>query len=407
MEKLFRQSAFLILAQGVSRVIGFFYTVYLARTLGVENFGLFSTSLAFFALISTVAELGFNRFIVREVALGKADVSSLISTVSLLRFTFTSVLFAVFAVVFYVFDPDKLRVCLMLLATMAVLPVSFSQTMDGIFVGLRKLKYSSISLIVTSLATAVAGVYLVGSGFSSMGALVALIFGQVIYVICLVLFLRKIKVKILGRANLSEIKNIIVGSLPYGILGILGLLYFRIDTLMLAYLRGNYETGIYAVGYKFLETIIFIPGSFASALFPVLAKLHDQDPHKIKTLYIKSLKLMGLIALPICLGYIFILPIIIKLLLPNYLLSIDVVKIITLSIPFIFLSTPGVQVMLSTDKYLKQVIWFSFIVVAFNIILNFIFIPKYGYLAAAWITVASDVLSFSLFYLFLSKRIFR
>ena len=43
-----------------------------------------------------------------------------------------------------------------------------------------------------------------------------------------------------------------IGSLPYGLLGILGLLYFRIDTILLSYLRGNFETEI-AAGTYILE----------------------------------------------------------------------------------------------------------------------------------------------------------
>ena len=91
---------------------------------------------------------------------------------------------------------------------------------------------------------------------------------------------------------------------------------------------------------------------------------------------------------------------------PNYSQSVDVIRILSFSIPFIFLATPGVQVLLSSDKYLKSVIFLSLFTVVLNIILNFIFVPKFGYLAAAYITVFSDVTSFVIFYIFLQRKIF-
>ena len=90
---------------------------------------------------------------------------------------------------------------------------------------------------------------------------------------------------------------------------------------------------------------------------------------------------------------------------PNFLQAVDVIKVLSLSIPLMFMAAPGVQMLFSTDKYLKQILFLSIFTLGFNILLNFIFIPKFGVWAASWITVLSDALSFVVFYMFIKQKI--
>lgn len=407
MRQILKQSFWLFLAQILSKAISLFYIYYLARVLGVGGFGLYTVALAYFAIISSIADFGFNRYLIREVAKERQQARELLSSVLMLRLTLTSVLFAVFAVFLYSLDPDKIRVSLILLAALAILPQTIAFTFDGIFVAIRKLQFSAVALFLHSLLIAVLGVVLIKAGYGVAGAVIALILGQLGYAVLLAILLAKVEGLNFSAVRLHIIKQALTGSLPYGLLGVLGLIYFRIDTIMLSYLKGSFETGIYGAGYKFLEAVILIPGAFSSALFPALAKLHEVDKKEMKRIYFKSLKLMGVIGLVVLIGYITILPQVIKMFLPDYLQAIGVVSILALSVPFIFLAAPGVQVMFSSEKYLKSVIFLSFFTVMFNIVLNFIFIPRFGFIAAAWTTVASDVLSFAVFYIFIVRKIFK
>lgn len=404
-EQILKQAGWLVLAQVSTKAVGFFYTIYLARNLGVENFGLYTVAFAHFSIISSITELGFNRFLIREIAQDKMKTHLLLWNTMILRLTLTAVLFAVFAVILYIFDSDKIRVNLILLAALAVLPQAVGITFDGIFIALKKLQFSSLALFLSSLATALFGLYLISLGFGVTGAVNALIIGQTVYALCLFVLIAKTSGLHFPKIEVSIIKEAAKESLPYGILGILGLLYFRIDSIILSYIRGSFETGIYGAAYKFLETIIFIPSSLALALFPNMAKLHEKNPSDLRKLYIKSMKLMFILGLPILLGYMFILPLVIRLYLPNYLPAIEAIKILSVSIPFIFLATPGVQVLLSTDKYLKQVISFSIFTLVFNIVLNLMFVPGFGFMAASWITVLSDILSFIIFFSLINFKI--
>lgn len=405
MRGILKQTTWLFLAQGLTRAVGFFYTIYLARNLGISEFGLFSVALAYYSLISAITDFGFNRFLIREVALDTKKASELLVNITILRLTLMSVVFAIFAVAIYTLDPEKLRVHLILLAVLAVLPQSVAQTLDSVFVALKKLQFSAISMITLSLSTTIFGVYLISAGYSVAGAVSALTLGQLVYTLSLILLMGIQGVNLFSQVRFSILKVIVRDSLPYGVLGIIGLISFKIDTVILSYFRGNFDAGIYGAAYRFLEAVAFIPIALSTALVPILARLHEVNRGEISRLYFKSLKIMIVVALIVVGGYLSFLPLIINTFLPKYTASIEVIRILALAVPFMFMHVPSGQVLLATDKYLKHLIILYTVLMVINITLNLVFIPKFGYIGAAWLTVLSEVSTFAAFFLYLKKRV--
>lgn len=403
MKNILKQTSILFFAQALTRVIGFFYTIFLARSLQVDDFGLYSLGLAYFSILSSISDFGFNRFLIREIAKEKEKSWEIIWSVLMLRLTVASILFAAFALGIYIFDHDKLRVSIVLLSSLAILPQVIAITFDGIFVALQKLQFSAISAIVLSISTIIFGFILINYGLGVFGAVNALILGQVIYASVLGLILYKHQGFKLSSVTVEVMKKALIGSLPYGILAIMGLLYFRIDTIILSYIKGNFDTGIYSAGYKFLEALVFIPNAFTFALFPIFAKLHETDTRKIKEIFTKTIGVTLLLGFVLSAIYFFIVPEIIYAFLPKYSKATEVIKILSLSIPFMFIHIPAAAVLTSTDKYLKQIILLSIVPITFNVLANLLFIPQYGLSAAAWITVLSDILSALLLFIFIRK----
>lgn len=405
MRNILKQTSYVFLAQVLTRAIGFFYVIYLARILGVLDFGLYTVALAYFSIISSIADLGFNRFLIREVATKKSRAPELLWTVILLRLILTSVLFVVFSIFLYLLDADVLRVSLILLATLAILPQAVALTFDAIFVAIQKLQFSAVSLLISSLVTSILGFILVSKGFGPFGAVTALILGQIAYFLVLLIFLYKFKLLIFSKVNLTLIRKAIKGSLPYGLLAVLGLLYFRIDLLLLTYLKGNFEAGIYGVAYKFLEGIVFIPSAFGTALFPVMSKFQDRlrEEKNVYALYLKSLVIMLILSLPVFLTFLLILPQVVNLFLPQFQSSIGVVQILALTIPWLFLIVPQTTLLLSSDKYISVVLIISVFNLLINVLGNFLLIPHFSYYGAAYMTVLSDIIGFIVFYVIIKK----
>jgi O-antigen/teichoic acid export membrane protein len=208
---ILKQTSWLFFAQSLNRVISFFYVIFLARNLGVSDFGLYTVALAYFAIVSSIADFGFNRFLTREVARDRSKTFELLWNIVMLRLTLTSVSFAIFALLLYFLDPDKIRVSLILLATLSILPQAVAFTFDAIFIALQKLQFSAISLFIAAFTTALAGFILVKLDFGVMGAVNGLILGQVAYAAVLVLFLLKCKGLHFAKISFSVLKKVLAG----------------------------------------------------------------------------------------------------------------------------------------------------------------------------------------------------
>src|SRR5579884_714530 len=260
-------------SQVVTKAIAFLYTLFLAANLGVSDYGLYVAAVSYFSLVSILVDFGVGQYLIREVSVDKDKLSYLLSHAVLLRSLTLSITFMIFALVLGFFDSDSQRVSLVMLAILACLPQAVALSFDSIFVAMQKLSISAIGLLFLSLSSTLSGVLLINNGFGVMGAVVALQIGQFIYALVLILLGIKHRVGFDLKIRLSIIKRIVMESLPYGVLGLLGLLYFKVDSLMLSYMKGSYATGIYGAAYKFLEAITFVPSSISMALFPVLANL--------------------------------------------------------------------------------------------------------------------------------------
>lgn len=399
MRNIIKQSSWLFFAQAAARGVSFFYTLFLAQNLGVSDFGIYTVALTYFSLAATLADFGFNRFLIREIARDEYKASELLFSTTLLRLTVASVFFALFAVLLYVFDADKFRVYISILAILAILPQSIALSFDAVFVATKRLQYSAFSLVCLSIITALLGVTFVYKGI--FGIILALIIGQIIYVGILYLLLKSQNIQISRKSNFKVLKEVLIGSMPYGLLGVLGFMYFKVDTLMLTYMKGNYDTGIYGVAYKFLEGIIFVPSAVGTALFPVMAQLQQHTniatKHEVYALYLKGIRAMLIISIPFFLLFMLVLPVVITTFLPQYQQSLTVLKVLAFTIPWMFMGVPQSALLLSSDKNIRLILLISVFNLLLNVVGNLIFIPAYSFNGAAWITVITDMIGFFIF----------
>lgn len=406
-KKIFQDTGILLFTQVFSKSAAFFYTVFLAVSLGVEGFGVYTFAFSVYALVSSISEFGISRYLMREVASGLNKAGFLLTQVVLLRLGFVFLSLLLFMILAYFINLGDLKKQLTLFMLLSAIPQSLALSIDSVFVGLRKVSISALGLFIVSITGTVLGICLLVLGFGIYGAVLAIVLSQIIYAIILSFIYIRQGHNLVFKVDLLVMKKALAGSLIYGLLGILGLLYFRIDAIMLSIIRGDYQTGLYGAAYRFLEAVLFIPAAINAVIFPVFVKLHDQGIDQVKKFYFKSLWLMVLFSTLITVLYILILPLVIQLFLPTFLPSITAIQILSLTIPFMFAHVPATLLLTSSEKYLKSVLIFSVLSVCLNIFLNLIFIPRYGFIGASIVTVFSEFASFIIFFTFLQIKVFK
>jgi O-antigen/teichoic acid export membrane protein len=194
-------------------------------------------------------------------------------------------------------------------------------------------------------------------------------------------------------------------ALPIGIVTILSLIYFKIDTVILSILKENTDVGIYGTAYKILEILMALPIMFVGTIFPSLSEAYAKnDRERLATLIQKSFDVLSIGSLGVStLFFAYATPIIGLVAGREYLdtstlfingqgiSSNTVLQILIIAVGINFFNSLFTNSLITFNRQ-KELIKPYVIATIFNLAANFIFIPHYSYIAAAVTTVLTELL---------------
>lgn len=186
-------------------------------------------------------------------------------------------------------------------------------------------------------------------------------------------------------------KGILIASLPLALMLFLNLVYAKADILILSVMKPTTDVGIYGFSYRFFEFAIAIPAFFANSMYPLL--LEKKGNKQLFEQATKKYSLQLLIFSFVVTTLLFAGSPILKLLRADYQASVLPLQILSLSLPFFFLTSLLQWVLVIKNKkyFLVAIYAFSMII---NISANVLFIPHYSYIASSVITVVCEVVVF-------------
>lgn len=404
---IFKNSSYLLLSQFLVKAFAFAYAIFLAGNIGASDFGTYSAALSIFGLMSLFADLGINRVLTRDIARDTANLGKLFSTALLLRAFSTAASFFGLTLFFFFADPSHLRFSLTSIALLSLVPQSIALSVDAVLIALKKASVSALSFFLFNMVNYLLGASLIFFGFGVYGAIMAFLACHIFYALYIVVslgFVTKVEFK---PFDFKLAKSILIKSLPYGLLSAIGFASFRFDTVILSFSRGGVETGIYSLAYRFLEAATIVPVAFGTVLYPLFSE-HSGNENKTLDLF-KNSVLFGLGAgLLVMLSYWTILPWFLNAFFPkSFSGSSEALQILSFSIPFIFMHVPLAQLLLSREELLKQILLLYLVVFSINLVLMLTFIPKFGFIAASWITVIAEAMTFLTFIFYIRKKVIK
>lgn len=168
------------------------------------------------------------------------------------------------------------------------------------------------------------------------------------------------------------------------------------DQIIINQLLGNKEAGIYSVAYRIgmLQSVVTL-GILKSWTPIFYKKLNKNKVSDINDLARKYAYLISFVAVILI---FFSREVIIILVDKQYHEALTLIPIIIISYFFFFLYTMYVNYAFY-EKRTRKIALFTITAGAINILLNYLFIPKYGYVAAAWTTLISYLILFILHYI--------
>jgi len=404
LEKIAKSATFVIVGLFISKVLAYIYKIIIAR-IGTEEFGLFSTGLAIIGIITTISFLGLHEGVVRYIAFfrEKKEKERMKGTF-ILVITITFILSIFIAIILFIFSKEisirffhneDLSMILKILAV--AIPLDVGKT---IFLNVIKafeiIKYDIyIKQILENTLKVIVTAILVYFGLSVVGATIAYVFSLLVGFILSAYFLEKkvypfLKDKI---KPVFESKEILTYSLPLLFSGFLIMIFSWTDTLMLGNLRTISDVGIYNVAVSTAKLLYLAPFAISIIFLPIATRLYARGSKKeIKDIYQSTTKWIFGINL-LLFGYLSLFS---KEIL-NILFGFDYVSgwlsLIILAGGFL------IMYLVNNASYILRVIkrtrleFSNYAICAIlNIILNYIFILKYGLLGAAIATATTSVI---------------
>lgn len=403
-QKLAKNIGFLTIGQFSTLILGFLLFIYIARFLGEANFGVFSFALSFTSLFTLVADIGINQYITREIARNKDIFDDYLGNALMIKIPLAFItIFLIYLLINFI-ETAPQTIYIVCLFGVYTIFASFISTFRSIFQAYEMLEYTSIILILERLLLIPLVLIFFLKGYALTGLAYAyIISGITVCIIGLYLIFNKIK-RIKFRIDLNIWKIYLKKSLSFGLSGVFTVSFFKIDTVILDFLKNDFAVGVYNAAYNpLLQLSTGLSGIAISALYPVMSRYYISSSDSLTFSTVLSTKYLAIIGFPITTACFVMPDKFIHLFYGNqYSASIIAFQILAFLIPFRLISSITGTLLTSINRQGARTFAY-FIGLGFNILLNLILIPSLSFVGASISTILSELLIYLMFIYFINR----
>lgn len=405
LEKIAGGSSLIAIGTFISRFFEYIYKMIVSR-IGVEEFGILSLGLAVFGFISAVSYMGIPHGIRRYVPFlrGKSDFANLSGIVNF-AFRFTAVSSIIFMfLAFFLAKPiaqnlfHDSRLFYLVIILFSALPFyNLKDTLIKILLGFERIRYRVLAYNIIEPASKafLAAVFII-LGWGITGVFCAYTISMMI-VFLAALFLVEFRTFPFIRSGREKTfymtGEFFMFSLGLILSDFLILAMLWSDTILIGFMRGRYDAGIYNAAMIVASILMFLPELVIPAATPVIVSTFAKDgSDAAKTLFRVTIKWMCAMAIP-CAVFLTVFG---KYLLSflfgkQYIAGFGVLVILLMGKLFLSVSSIGNEAIMLLKKT-KTIFFMSLTAVILNIGLNIILIPRIGIVGSAIATSISMVL---------------
>ncbi|MBU4369858.1 flippase [Patescibacteria group bacterium] len=362
-----------------------------ARYLGQVEFGYYAIVLVFLFFFTVLADLGLYSVCLRDISRPGADEKKIASNAFTLRF-FAGLLFFCLAPVIVCFFPYPRQVQLgVLIGAFGFWLMSNQQVLISIFQKYLRMGNVVVGELSGRLVQLGLVAFFIWRDFGFLSIIIAFVAGALVNFVLVFIFSRKF-IPISFQFDFVFWKKILKESLPLALAIIFTVIYFKLDTIMLSLMKPPVDVGIYNLAYKLLENLLFFPAMFVGLVIPLMSKYVFFDKNNFRKTVQKTLDILLIFIVPMVAGVFFLSSDIVVLIGGDeFILSGGVLKILIVAAGIIFLGVLFSNMIISLKKQKSLVVIYG-LGALFNLVANFIFIPKYSYYGAAWTTVITELI---------------
>jgi O-antigen/teichoic acid export membrane protein len=405
--KIFSNTLWQTVIRAGGILIGVLNLGLVTRILGTTHFGFYTTIFAFVQIFVIFADLGLYLTLLREIseAKDKNAESKAVNNIFTIRF-FASIFFlglAPLVVFFLPYDAEvKNNIVYFLLAFFFQ---SLFSTLSAVFAKKLEMPRVAIADLANKLIYFFIALYLFFHGGSLASVLAWNSFSQGVAFVLLLFFLRK-HVKLSFAWDFAYWKKILLSTWPLAVTVVLNLIYFKADTLILSAYARPEDVGLYGAPYRVLEVLTTFPHMFMSLILPLFTAAYVAKNYEaLKNIWQNTFDFFVIISGAMLLGvWLVSKPLMIILAGADFAASGPILNILILATAAIYFGTMFSYLVVAIGEQ-KAMVKYFLLVAIFGLAGYFIFIPKFGYWAAAWMTVAVEIMLWFFAWLVIKQKL--
>lgn len=382
--------------QLVGKAVGMIFSIatvaLMLRYFGDAGYGEFTTAVTFLSIFAVIVDFGLTLITTQMISEPGADESKILS--NLLSLRLLSAL-AVFAIAPLVAIPFPYSAEIKLAINIGAIAYFF-QTVGQMLTGVYQKRLKMLGTVVADLLSRVI----------LLGGMAWVVFHQgsipdtaIVLVACnvaqttLLILLANHYVRFRAEIDLAMWKEIIRRSWPIGVSIFFNLLYLRGDVLILSILRTQAEVGQYGSAYKVVDVVSALPVMFMGLVLPILVSAwKGKDPTAFTAMMQKSFNFFSIIAIPIGVGALVLSrPIMVLVGGEQFAHAGSILAILSGALLVVFYNSLFGHAVVAVEK--QRVMTLGYAVTALvSIGAYLVFIPSFGAIGAAWVTLLSESL---------------
>lgn len=398
-------AALLSSAQLARTVIGFLFFLFLARKLGPDIFGKYMFAFSLSEIFSIVGDIGLHEYSIRELARRPRQLRQRLGGILALK----TLLSGTSAVVMIAITPlmGKDASTSLAVAAFAVAQIGYSWFYAStIAYSVRQdLHIQALVWLLQKALFAGAGVAVLLSGRSFVAVAFSNTFVQFFIGAAAVLIVWKKYGGFVLSLDRERWLGYLKAALPFGLIVAFYLVYFRIDSVMVSFFRGDVEVGQYGAAYNLVSALMFLPSGLVAAMFPKLAGDYRSATDNIDAPFQRAARLLLAVSLPMAVGgWLLARPLVTLLLGPTYKPATTAMAVLVWTLPVWFITFLQGN-MLTIIERQRAVAWVGLVNMLLNIGMNLVIIPVYGFTGAAVTTLLTEIAGLLQMFYLLKKNI--
>lgn len=380
-------AALLIIGELVTKVLYFVAFIVLTRTLGPEQFGVYSFALSFALLFSLLADFGLNTLVIREVSRTRTDTDQYLGTYGILKVGLALIGAILIPLAYVVRNEMVVPVSYIIFGALAMVTEQLIGVPRASLQARERMRHVAYSRMMEKLLSLIS----IGVLFLFHQMQVAPLLGVLVMVNIVTLFytlyLSRGSSSFAWKFSIQAARHLARRVVPFALFFASSFFSVYISGVLLGYLDSTASVGVYQSAFQMVMAFAFVGGMIVSAFYPQLAVVEDAS-----LLLKEKLRMLGVASTVLATAFFWGAPLIIRLLFgTKFMAAIGPFKILSLDFACLFFNYALISLFFARNKP-----WFNMVTAMLgaltNAALNYFFIARYGAVGAAASTAATEAM---------------